>query len=115
MTIFQKINLIPDLINEKKLTETQAVNYICTQLLKNPKLFIRENLEEDLISDLIEILLQKKDAIFSSYKKEISPFYSFLKNYKKIESKNYLKFIFPNIFFQISFNKKENVSIVHYR
>ena len=81
MTIFQKINLIPDLINEKKLTETQAVNYICTQLLKNPKLFIRENLEEDLISDLIEILLQKKDAIFSSYKKEISPFYSFLKNY----------------------------------
>ena len=52
MTIFQKINLIPDLINEKKLTETQAVNYICTQLLKNPKLFIRENLEEDLISDL---------------------------------------------------------------
>ena len=60
MTIFQKINLIPDLINEKKLTETQAVNYICTQLLKNPKLFIRENLEEDLISDLIEILLQKK-------------------------------------------------------
>ena len=37
MTIFQKINLIPDLINEKKLTETQAVNYICTQLLKNPK------------------------------------------------------------------------------
>lgn len=60
MTIFEKINLIPDLISEKKLTETQAINYICTKLLKNPKLFIKENLEEDLLSDLIEILLQKK-------------------------------------------------------
>ena len=100
MTIFQKINLIPDLINEKKLTETQAVNYICTQLLKNPKLFIRENLEEDLISDLIEILLQKKRRHIQFLQKR---------------NLSVLQFSQKLYILQISFNKKENVSIVHYR
>ena len=100
MTIFQKINLIPDLINEKKTyRNTGSQLYLYSTAEKPKTLYKREPGRRPY----------KRFNRNSSSKKR--------RHIQFLQKRNLsvLQFSQKLYILQISFNKKEDVSIVHYR
>lgn len=81
MTIKNKINLIPHLISEKKLTEKKAIDFMVTEFFKNPESFIGKKLKEENLSDLVESILADHSMLFKNFKSSKIQFYDFFKSF----------------------------------
>lgn len=75
------VSNLPELIEEGKITQKEAVNVIAEVLYKNPESLLVTNISEDEKSSLIFSFIRDGWFVFDHYRKEFGSFMTYLKSY----------------------------------
>ena len=81
MTTIEKVNLLPNLLKQNKITEKKAIDFLCTELIKNSAQFLNRIADEDFLSELILEVLSTKKNLFEIYNDETTSFFEFFKSF----------------------------------
>lgn len=75
--MFIELNDLPQLIQEGKLSNKEAINYLAEFIHKNPAVFGLEKESPDFRNDLIIDLLEKGDRFLQAYNPDAGKFFPF--------------------------------------
>lgn len=69
---------LPQKLCEGKITEKQAINFICTFIMKNYRLFSLYKYDEDFRQEVLVSVIERGQTIFKLYNPAMKNFFSFL-------------------------------------
>lgn len=73
-----KLNELPSLIEQGKLSKKEAVNNICAFICQNYKVFNLQRFDEDFRSELLIYFLERGEKVFDNYNSSLGDFFTFL-------------------------------------
>lgn len=74
----KKLNQIPELLHEGKITTKEAVNQIITFISHNYPIFGLQKYDEDFRSDVLVLMLERGEKFLSMYNCQMADFFTYL-------------------------------------